>query len=111
MTREWHFKEAEQLLAEFAEWRRANKGAIITGTPTLLTSAQAHAMLASVPVHGVDLTADEIHVLLDLVGGGGDEPWTGYTTDPADDPKATEQGWRALLRSAERKLTERLNTA
>lgn len=58
---------------------------------------------------GVDLTADELHVLLDVIAGMSD-PWDGYDTDPDwPDPKTTEAGWRALLASATAKLNSRLS--
>ncbi len=69
------------------------------------------------------LTHDEIHVLLDLIGERAfldtsgyrwgryytGRPWTAYTTDPTEDPKSTEAGWRLLLESASRKLETELN--
>jgi hypothetical protein len=55
-----------------------------------------------------ELTADEIHVLLDVIGGTA-EPWTSYTTEPDEDPKVTKEGWAALLNSAQAKLTAKLS--
>jgi hypothetical protein len=58
-----------------------------------------------------DLTADEIHVTLDVLQGltgAKGWPWDGY--DPSDDdPKTTDNGWKALLQSAMSKLESQLN--
>jgi hypothetical protein len=59
-----------------------------------------------------ELTADEIHVLLDVITTRGvlsTRPWEQYEGDPANDPKLTEAGWSTLLRNATEKLTEMLN--
>lgn len=60
------------------------------------------------PAVSAGLTVDECHVLLDTVSAyrypEQAEPWTGYETGPAEDPKAGEAGWNALLHSAEVKL-------
>ena len=59
-----------------------------------------------------DLTADEIHVLLDVISTGKKSPgtpWADYDPGPGD-PKNRESGWRILLLSAEDKLTIRLGT-
>lgn len=55
------------------------------------------------------LTADEIHVVLDVLAAGDSiasarAPWDAYEGDPADDPKVTADGWRALLGTATAKL-------
>lgn len=49
------------------------------------------------------LTADHIHVLLDVLGGE-PEPWTGYDTEPEDDPKASRSGWNQLRSEAKATL-------
>lgn len=54
------------------------------------------------------LTAEECHVLLDVVNGT-PHPWEQYTTEPADDPKASEAGWNRTLSSAVAKLTQALD--
>jgi hypothetical protein len=55
-----------------------------------------------------DLTADEIHVLLDVINGT-PEAWAQYTTEAGEDPKVTEEGWMKLLNSAEAKLAAKLD--
>ena len=56
----------------------------------------------------MDLTADEINVLLDAISDQ-DKPWDGYDQDPdVDDPKTTREGWERLLASAQAKLETEL---
>lgn len=54
------------------------------------------------------LTADESHILLDLVDAfrtdPGTSPWSDYDSDPDTDPKSSREGWLALLDSAEKTL-------
>ena len=46
-------------------------------------------------------------MLLDVINGT-PEAWTQYTTEPAEDPKVTKEGWMKLLNSAEAKLAAKL---
>jgi hypothetical protein len=54
------------------------------------------------------LTADEINVLMDAISSE-EEPWLGYVLNiNHPDPKATREGWAALLHSAHAKLEHQL---
>ena len=56
------------------------------------------------------LTANELHVLLDVLEGH-TSPWSEYETDPNEDPKVTPRGWEKLRASARAKLEAALNVA
>lgn len=49
------------------------------------------------------LTADEAHVMLDVLNYDENHPWDNYAGGK-DDPKTTEQGWRQLRASAVKKM-------
>lgn len=52
MTPAWHYREAERLLAEYAQLTTRPDGTRATGfvvTPPILTEAQVHATLATAP--------------------------------------------------------------
>jgi hypothetical protein len=120
-----HAEAAGRLLADVAQWAekdaRRNPGGWALIMPAqvqyALQAAQVHALLASAPAPGLPgLSADEGHVLLDVIGEyrvpPKSLPWTEYyDSDPAEDPKASEEGWKALLASATAKITEVVSKA
>lgn len=78
-----------------------------------MTGRQETETATARPAPGL-LTADEIYVVLDVLEAGdyiagSCAPWDAYEGDPADDPKVTEAGWRALLDAAKAKLGNELN--
>lgn len=58
---------------------------------------------------------DYLHVLLDCIREAearieaGEQPWTVYDGDPADDPKMTREGYQGLLAQIQELLTQRLD--
>jgi hypothetical protein len=66
--------------------------------------------VAGAPLHRDDF----VHVLLDALQAlqeridDGERPWRQYTTSPADDPKASEAGYLALMARATTELEDTL---
>jgi hypothetical protein len=112
--------ERENLRRLAAKWRSQARHPQRQDDPGARAMLNKHAdelliellRLSGWSARGENLTADEIHVLLDIISAwpsSGGAPWNEYNTEPGEDPKATAAGWDALRLSAAAKLETMLS--